>query len=162
MLASGCVQTCLGPSDSLSGFLWAGIKAFHEGSRAQLVKMVMDRLVIATKNVDSPCPRWGDIVNDTEFSESSCKVQLVDNTALVGLPGLVRTLHQEVISATAVVGTVELPERMKNRLCSEACKGAMSSIEFGKKTVNVIAAVRLVLEFNKVTPTPDGISFDPA
>ena len=87
------------------------------------------------------------------FDIASAKFQLVENSTILQLPGLVRSLHKHVADTSRVVHTLDLPGLLTNHMVDTPLGQANKSISFGKKTVNVVAAVRTI--FSNFTTKPD-------
>jgi hypothetical protein len=124
---------------------WLGCAtAYHEGAKRQLLKDVLSDLAKVRIEVDQKCPRWGDFISETTLALSSAIVQMVDNVNIQKLPKAVVALHSAIAAATHAVITMGVDDGTSNASCAEDFEMCTQTLVFGKKTVNVAAAIRII------------------
>lgn len=95
--------------------------------------------------MDALCPRWGDYVNDTIILDDAAKVALLYDGKLQNLPRECRSLHAALVLMAEVAERLRIPDGAENNAdTKESVRGARSSLTFGKRTVNVSAAIKLL------------------
>lgn len=122
----------------------SSVGAFVDDAANFLLKESASATAAAAAQVDSTCPRWGDAINDVAIREDSAKLLLVMNTKLAGLPKHCRELQ------TSLETLMEVAQILFNKGvhdldgCREEARVAGHALSFGKRTVNVSAAVKVL------------------
>lgn len=123
---------------------WVSAAAALASGFAEAVLQAAGRAVAeATTAVDSRCPRWGEHINDNHMHDQGARIQLVMNPGLSALPGECRALHVAMTPAGQVADTLGVAIDSHADL-RETLRAARNSFGFGKKTVNVAAATKVL------------------
>lgn len=125
---------------------WVGAATeFIEAACLELVTSAARALGKQSSLVDSLCPRWGECVSGSVLLDDAAKVALLYDTKLQTLPQDCRALHQALATTSEVATRLEIPGGVEDApITKEYVRGGKSSLWFGKQTVNVSAAVRLL------------------
>lgn len=102
-----------------------------------------DTVLQLSKAVDASCPRWGSIITDTTIDMELCKLQLLHNESVKSLPTKVRSLANgiQMLKATATALGIEDPAG--HTISRDTIRVATNSFAWGKRTVNIAAAVKV-------------------
>lgn len=117
--------------------------------------MIMRKLVIAegsgalkkvVKTLDLLIPRWGSFLSDTTLDDDLVRLQLVQNCAIRRLPSTVRELATAIGDMRTLGTALNIENISEHSGARDAMRMATNSFDFGKKTVNIAAAARLLYE----------------
>jgi hypothetical protein len=124
---------------------WLGCAtAYQEGAKRKLLKELLSALAKVREEVDQKCPRWGDFISETTLALPSAILQMVDNSNISKLPKAVVALHSAIAAATHSVITMGIDDGTGNPACAQDFEMCTQTLVFGKKTVNVAAAIRII------------------
>lgn len=118
--------------------------AFAAAAGTDLLRQCARDLTSASADVDNACPRWGDFVNDTQISLDSAHLQLIVDPKVGALPHAVRSLHQQLCTMREVANVLGIDDIIEHKVTKNVLRCAGNSLSFGKRTVRVAAAVKLL------------------
>lgn len=111
-----------------------------------LLRSACESMMVASSLVDSACPRWGAFVTDKEVVDELARIQMVENPQVATLPKLVRSLAQQMGQVSKVYEIFQLPAPAQHEVSRGAIRISKNSFAFGKRTVNIAAALRLLFQ----------------
>ena len=113
--------------------------------QAQVLSETAARVRKASSSVEAVCPRWGEVVSDTVFDLLAATVMFCMDPSISTLPALCRNLSVAMTSLSRVGIELKLPQLVKEYASTrDIVRSACNSLEFGKKTVNVGAAIKVL------------------
>lgn len=147
LLASASVPIAEAPLATTIAFCrqWASTVAeFCTCASDALLRECADGIVSQSRCLDALCPRWGDSIDDHKFREDGARLQLLANKDMQQIPQSCRKLQEMLgeLKGGCLQLTGALPSDCD--ATREATKVGGNSLAFGKRTVNVGAAVRIV------------------
>lgn len=117
-------------------------RSMQDGSLDEASDMIMT----AAQAVDGVCPRWGDYINDQVIQADMAKLQLIDNKAIsTTLPTALKTLNEQMSQAQRLTTVLHLPAADSCKRTHEAFRVGQNSTEFGRRTVQVAAGLKVFL-----------------
>lgn len=118
--------------------------------RADILKRSSERLRDLALRVDSLCPRWGESITDDAVMDDRARVQILLNPSISELLSAVRNLAAGMASLVSIGEKLNLPCHDRAFVSTkEICRSAENSLDWGRRTVNVSAGMKLLLG-----PTP--------
>lgn len=140
-------------SSALVGDWMRCVKAFGD----KLMDLTMDGycslMLNASKTLEASCPRWGSFITDTDVQDELVKIQLVDNVGIRRLPELIRALADCMQRIKLMGETFLWPSPVHEAPSTrDAMRLCTNSFSFAKRTVNVAAASKMLMD-PQATPT---------
>lgn len=131
---------------------WAMITQWTENlgvladtAMANIIVAHKDVLLATAQDCDASCPRWGSFMTDSEISMDMARLQLVENKAIFALPAKVRRCAEQMGTLKALGDIANLSVEA-HCLTRDVIRISQSSFEFGRRTMNVAAATRVLFE----------------
>ena len=95
--------------------------------------------------------RWGDVINETDFQEERAELMLVQRADVYSLPAAVRDLWGNMSLVTSICRVVGEQDPESHPVLKSTKHMADNSLMFGKKTVNVAAACKILFKDKKAS-----------
>lgn len=131
-----------------------GVDAFINELSIAIVDGACASVSTASAIVDSSSPRWGSAISDDELRDDSARLLLLANPKVAQLPHECRTL-QSALEALVKVSDLLLNKSVDQiPACAEVARFGNSALAFGKRTVNIAAACKILF----VAPSAKGLS----
>ncbi len=112
---------------------------------AKVVQRSVDALDKAKSSLEALCPRWAECVNDTEVIDDSARLMLLKNNKINKIPDAVKLVVAKMASLDDVCKAVGILDPMEHKLTKDVRGMAVNADAFGRKTVSVAAAVKVLL-----------------
>lgn len=126
----------------------AAVETFNKLTAEEILQTSTRHVMARAAAVDQLCPRWGESITDHSMNDDAAKVQLIFDNQLSQLPDACRLLHDSLVKLGKVGTVLGVPGGVEKHITTrEFVRSGRLSLSFGKRTVNVSAAVRMV--FNK-------------
>jgi hypothetical protein len=125
---------------------WVGCSAtLAEAMVPITVKICSNWLLKGASAIDKACPNWGSFITDSEVIDDLARLQILKNPSVHQVPAKIRTMAT-VVGKCKTVGSILELSMDQHPASKDAMRVAMNSFQFGKKTVNVAAATRVLFD----------------
>lgn len=111
------------------------------------IAMFRDGMLKVSSALESNCPRWGSFVTDHSISDELAKLQLIQNSAIHTLPRMTRELGERMNLLKAIAEAYGMTDPLTELVYTrDPVRLASNAFAFGKRTVNVAAAVKVLFD----------------
>jgi hypothetical protein len=144
----------------LSGLrLWCDSMAvFGTLAKDNLLERLLEKMNAEASEAARLTPHWKDTINDQAFNIGSAAVLLVGSSNMAKLPRHVTELHKTLTVVSACGFKLGLPPVNECESTRFSVDVAQKAIDFGQKTVNVAACVKLIGDLKRSETVSEAVA----
>lgn len=122
------------------------VKAFARVAIEHALGVARDAMAESTKCVDSLCPRWASCIADGNINLEMAAVMLVSNPNIMKLRASLNDLWTHIMMISQFCGQAGILSAEEHPLTREFLTLAHHSLQFGKDTIKMAAATKVLVE----------------